>query len=408
MAGMGKVIGGALIAAFALRRKPDEPHAPGGARAEGPRAPRGAHARTAEHDAPPAPGASRPRQPGADARSDAGSDARSDAGADTRSDAGADRTSDAGGRGRGADAPGQIPAKGWRDIALRVKREVSDDNVSFVAAGVAFYAFLSVFPAIAALISIYGLVADPADVERQMMSFAGALPKEARGILEEQLTRLASQPQGALGFGVVFGILLALWSANKGTNGLIQGLNIVYDEKERRGFIKLNAFTMLLTFGGILLVIFAAALVILLPAVIDRLGLPMRTETLVSLMRWPLLAASLLAALAVVYRYGPSRAKPRWRWVTWGSGIATGLWILGSIGFSFYVSRFGSFGETYGSVAAVVILLMWLNLSSFVVLLGGEINSEMEHQTKQDTTTGAPKPLGQRGAVMADTVGDSP
>ena len=308
-------------------------------------------------------------------------------------------------RGRQAAKPGEIPRAGWTDILLRTQREASRDYMGLIAAGVAFYGLLAIFPALAALISIYGLVADPAEIGQQMGGLLTMLPPEAAGILNQQLQTLASQPSGGLSIGVAVGILRALWSAATGIKALIQGLNIAYDEEERRGFFRLNGIALLLTLGGVLMAIVALGLIAVLPAVANLLGVSGPIATAVSLLRWPLLLAAVLVALAVAYRYGPSRDEPQWRWVSWGAGVATVLWLVGSVLFSVYVQNFGNYSKTYGSVGAIVILMMWFFLTAYVVLLGAELNAEIEHQTARDTTEGQPEPMGRRGAHVADTVG---
>lgn len=311
-------------------------------------------------------------------------------------------------RGREAERPSEIPAPGWKDVLVRTKREVKNDNISIVAAGVAFYAFLAIFPALAALIAIYGLVADPADVQRQAEPLTGAVPGGVQELMREQMARLAGESGRSLGLGALFGILVALWSANKGTSALVTALNIAYDEEEKRGFFRKTATTLGLTVGGVFFGALAVGLVVVIPALLGRVGLGNIAATLIQWLRWPMLAAAVLFALAVVYRYGPSRDRPQWRWVSWGSVVATALWLLASAGFSFYVSRFGSYNETYGSVAAIAILLFWFFLSAYIVILGAELNAEMEHQTARDTTAGRPQPRGRRGAYAADTVGEVP
>jgi membrane protein len=310
-------------------------------------------------------------------------------------------------RGREAERPSEIPARGWRDVLARVRKEVKQDNVSVVAAGVAFYTFLAIFPGIAALVSLWGLFADPAQAQTQVSALARYLPGGAAGVVEEQLAHLASQPKQSLGIGAIVGILLALWSASKGVSALIDALNIAYDETERRGFFERTAVVLLFTLGGLVFAIAAIAAVVVLPALLDRLGIGEMAVRLVRWLRWPALALVILLGLALLYRYGPSRARPRWRWVTGGSALATALWLAGSAAFSFYVSRFGKFNETYGSMAAIAILLTWLLLSAYVVILGAELNGELEHQTRRDTTEGAPQPMGRRGAEMADTLGEA-
>jgi membrane protein len=312
------------------------------------------------------------------------------------------------GRGRGADHPRQFPARGWRDILLRVKDETSKDNISMIAAGVAFYLMLAIFPMLAATVSIYGLVADPADVQRNFEAVAGVIPEDARSIMVDQLTAVTSASGGQLGFGVVLSIALTLWSASRGVIAMITALNIAYDEKEKRSFIKLNAIALALTLALIVFMIVTLAVVVGLPVVIGYLNLGETVEWTIRLARWPILAVAIILALAVLYRYAPDRDAPRWRWVSWGAVVATAIWLLGSVAFSVYVSNFADYNKTYGAMGAVIILLLWFNLSSYAVLLGAELNAEMEHQTARDTTKGAERPLGQRRAYVADTVGHKP
>jgi membrane protein len=312
------------------------------------------------------------------------------------------------GRGREVDHPRQFPARGWRDILLRVKDETSKDNISMIAAGVAFYLMLAIFPMLAATVSIYGLVADPADVQRNFEAVAGVIPEEARSIMVDQLTAVTSASGGQLGFGVVLSIALTLWSASRGVIAMITALNIAYDEVEKRSFIKLNAIALALTLALIVFMIVTLAVVVGLPVVIGYLNLGETVEWTIRLARWPILAVAIILALAVLYRYAPDRDAPRWRWVSWGAVVATAIWLLGSVAFSVYVSNFADYNKTYGAMGAVIILLLWFNLSSYAVLLGAELNAEMEHQTARDTTKGLERPLGQRHAYVADTVGHKP
>lgn len=322
----------------------------------------------------------------------------------------AERTHDREGaeRGRKAKRPTEIPRKGLRDILLRVKKEQSEDNISIIAAGVAFYALAAIFPALAALVSIYGLVTEPSEVQTQLGVLSRFLPREAFGIMNYQLSRIASHSGGTLSIGLVGGILLSLWSASKGTKALMTALNVVYDEQEKRGFLKLNLAALLLTLAGVLFVIISLLLIAVLPALFGRLPLPEFIQQILAFGRWPLLAVFIMLGLAVLYRYAPSRDKPRWRWISWGAAVATVLWIAASTMFSLYVSNFGSYNKTYGSVGAIIILLTWFYLTAYIVLLGCELNAEMEHQTEKDTTRGPERPMGQRGAHVADTVGETP
>jgi len=311
-------------------------------------------------------------------------------------------------RGRKADRPSEIPAEGWRDIALRVKDELTADHVSVVSAGVAFFGLLAIFPAIGALMSIAGLFMDPATIETQLEGVISVLPENAALILQEQARSVASNSGSGLGLAAVLGIVLSLYSASKGMRTLMEGMNIGYDEEEDRSVIKNYAVSFALTLFLILGLLIALAFTVVVPAFLGNLGLPDLIVTLVEWGRWPLLAVLTMMGLAVLYRYGPSREDPEWRWVSWGSVVATILWIIGSVAFSIYVRNFGSYSESYGALGGVITLLTWLWLSAFIVLLGAEINSEMEHQTRHDTTTGREEARGERGAVKADELGRSP
>jgi len=312
------------------------------------------------------------------------------------------------GRGRTADEPHEIPKAGWRDILWRTWEEVGKDHISIIAAGVAFYAMLAIFPGLTALVSIYGLISDPAEVTQQIRAVADLLPQEARGIITDQLASIASQPRSALGFGLLFSVGFALWSASAGVRTLMDALNLTYDETEQRGYLSYYGTALLLTLGAIVMFLVAGFLVAALPAIIHFVGLPSRMETTLGLLRWPLAALAVIFALSVLYRFGPSREQARWQWVSWGAVVATGLWLAGSLLFSWYVSYFGSYNKTYGALGAVIVLLMWLYISAYAILLGAELNSEMEHQTARDTTVRRGAPMGQREAYVADTVGASP
>jgi membrane protein len=310
--------------------------------------------------------------------------------------------------GREAKRPSEIPSRGWFAVLKRVKAEVKEDNVTLLAAGVAFYAMLAIFPAIIAVVTVYGMVADPAQVQSQVGEFAKSLPSGADELLTGQLENVTQAGRQSLSIGLAVSLLAVLWTASGGVQGLVKGLNLVYDEKETRGFLKLRGLSLLLTLGAILVAVIALTLIAVFPAVIDNLGLGRAGELAASIARWVVLALLVLVALAVVYRFAPDRANPRWRWVSWGAVVALVLWLLGSIGFSWYVDNFGKYNQTYGALAAVIILLLWLFLSAFAVLLGAELDAEIERQTARDTTTGPERPLGERGAEVADTLGQSP
>jgi membrane protein len=312
------------------------------------------------------------------------------------------------GPGTGAARPGQIPRRGWRQILTRVWRRIGEDNISILAAGVAFYALLSIFPAFSAVVSLYGLIADPSQVQQQVAAMQGVLPAEATALLSEQLNALVQEPRSKHGVSLVVSVSLALWSARAGTGALMTALNVTYGEKERRNVISINIQAFALTAALVLFGIVSLFAVAIVPALIAFLPLPDTWKNAISYVRWPIIAALVIVALAVVYRYAPSRATPRWQWVSWGAVAATALWLAGSALFSLYVAKFGSYDKTYGALGAVVILLLWFYLTAYIILVGAVINAEMEHQTARDTTTGREKPLGARRARMADTVAARP
>ncbi|MEO7599871.1 MAG: YihY/virulence factor BrkB family protein [Opitutus sp.] len=306
--------------------------------------------------------------------------------------------------GRSADSPTEVPKKGWLDILTRTKEELAQDNLSIVAAGIAFYWFLAFIPALGAVISIYALVADPAQVSEHLSLLNQVMPAEIMPMLREQLTRLTSADQAA-GISAIISFVLALYGSSKAATALIQGLNIAYDEEEKRGFLKLQAIALLLTVCGVIGAVFAIGLVAVLPSILGHMHLGKGAALFASILRWPILIGGFMLALAVVYRYAPSRDEPKWRWVSWGAVLGAGLWVLGSAAFSIYAATFGNYDKTYGSLGALVIFLFWLYLTAYTVLIGAELNSEMERQTAKDTTQGPPKPMGQRQAYSADTVG---
>jgi membrane protein len=310
-----------------------------------------------------------------------------------------------GGRGRQAEQPQQIPPRGWKEIALRLKTEVKQDQVPLLAAGVAFYALLSLFPAIIAGVSIYGLVANPDTVRDQLDKLTQMLSPETAKLVGAQLKQITAGAGGALGLATVLGILTALWSASSGMKALVTGVNLAYDETETRKFVKLRGLALLLTLGAMVLLGIALLLIVAFPAVTDDWPTALRWTA--SILRFVLLAALLIAGLAVLYRHAPDRDQPRWSWVSWGSGVAAVLWVLASIGFAFYATFFGNYNKTYGALAGVIILMLWLWLTVLVVLVGAELNTEMELQTARDTTTGPDRPLGERQAHAADHVAEA-
>jgi membrane protein len=311
----------------------------------------------------------------------------------------------AAGRGRSARDPSEIPAKGWKDILYRVYENISSHRVLALAAGITFYSLLAIFPALAALVAVYGLFADPAAIAGHLDDVAGFMPSGALDVARDQMTRVAAKGGGTLGFTFAISLAISLWSANAAMKSLFDTLNIVYAEEEKRSFIKLNAISLTFTAGAVAFVLTAIGAVAVLPVALTFIGLPDVTDLLLRLARWPALLIVLAFALALIYRFGPSREAPRWRWISWGSIAAAMLWLAGSALFSFYAANFGNFDATYGSLGAVIGFMTWMWISAIVILLGAELNAEIEHQTAHDTTRGSSKPLGTRGAHMADSVG---
>ena len=324
-----------------------------------------------------------------------------------------DRTPDeVGTAGSQADAPGaqartpaQIPVAGWKQILVRAWKEAKADNVPMLAGGVAFFAFLALFPAMIALISLWGLVSD--DPAAQAEALTASLPAEAGAILTEQMQAIGEQDSG-LGIGLAISVLLALWSASGGTANLVKAVNVAYDEEETRGFVTVRGLALLLTLGAVVFVALAVGLLAVVPPVLDDLGLGLAGTIAAQAARWSLLVLLVAVALAVVYRLAPNRDDARLAWVSQGAVVATVLWLIGSIAFSLYVSNFGSYDETYGAIAGVAVMMLWLYLTAYVVLFGAEVNAEAERQTLEDTTTGPDKPIGSRGAEAADSKAADP
>jgi membrane protein len=309
------------------------------------------------------------------------------------------------GRGRHAQAPWQIPWQGWKDILWRTYEQIGEDRLLAVAAGVVFYGLLAVFPAVTALVSLFGLFASPAAISDQLSLLAGILPQEALDILREQIGHLTAGSGAKLSLGFIFGLAVALWSANAGMKATMDALNVVYEEEEKRSFIKLNLVSLAFTVAAIAALLLALGAVVLLPIALGYLGLQNVTDLLFRLVRWPLLLVLIILGLAVLYRYGPSRREPRWQWISVGSVFAAIAWLIGSALFSWYLSSFANYNATYGSLGAGIGMMMWMWISSIVILFGAQLNSEIEHQTARDSTVRGEKPLGARGAVMADTLG---
>lgn len=308
-------------------------------------------------------------------------------------------------RGRDAVDPADVPTRGWRDILWRTFEQIGLDRVMAVAAGVTFYILLAIFPASTALVSLYGLFADRTTVAANLDSLSGLLPSGAIEILGEQLGRITSQPQDTLGIGFAVGLAVALWSANQGMKAIFDALNVAYAEREKRSFLALNSLSLAFTLAAIVLVLFALAAIVVLPIVLNYVGVGTRLDALMSLGRWPILAVGTMLIVSLIYRYGPSRRRAKWRWIFPGAILSSLVWIGASVAFSWYVTNFGSYNQTYGSLGAIIGFMTWIWVSTTIILVGAELNAELEHQTLRDTTTGSEKPMGARGAIMADTVG---
>ncbi|TPK12827.1 YihY/virulence factor BrkB family protein [Mesorhizobium sp. B2-5-9] len=325
--------------------------------------------------------------------------------ASTRKDSNATAGREPGSRGRDATWPSQITGLGWKDIFWRLWEEFNKDRVLLVAAGATFYLLLALFPALAAFISIYGFVADPVTVADHVAYLQGLLPQGGLDLIRDQLQALARQKAGALGTGFFIGLTIALWSANSGMKALFDAMNIAYEEREKRSFITLNLMSILFTVGALLIGIVLLLTVGVVPALLRFFYLDAWTETVVAVSRWPILVVSILTGISLLYRFGPSREHAKWRWLSWGALAATAAWIIASWLFSFYLQHFANYNATYGSLGAVVGLMMWTWISVIILIAGAAINAEMEHQTACDSTTGPAVPMGERGAVVADTLG---
>jgi membrane protein len=310
------------------------------------------------------------------------------------------------GRGRHADEPTRIPWPGWKDILWRTYARISSDRLLLIAGGVVFYGLLATVPAITALVSLYGLFTPASTIGAQLNLLSDVMPASAYQLISDQVVRISSHSDGKLTFAFILGLGIALWSANAGVKAIFDALNIVYDEDEKRGIVTLNIISLAFTLAVIVAMMLIIGAVVLLPLVLALVGFAAELQAgWLPLLRWPVLFVLVTFGLAVIYRYGPSRREAKWRWLTVGSMFAAIAWIAVSIAFSWYLSRFADYNATYGSLGAVIGLMMWMWISTSVVLVGAELNSEIEHQTARDSTVGHAKSIGARGAVMADTVG---
>ncbi|MDB5438411.1 MAG: ribonuclease [Caulobacteraceae bacterium] len=308
------------------------------------------------------------------------------------------------GRGRAAHRVYHIPLNGWRDILWRTWIEIGVDRLPPVAAGLAFYLVLAIFPALAAFVSLYGLFASVADAQDQVRQLGAVFPKEIVALLGDAMVRLANTHQAKLSVAFIFSLGLSIWSAKAGMTALFDALNIAYDEPERRPYFKRSALAYGFTAGFILYAALVALILVGLPWLLRLSGLAW-LNLLWTPLRWLAVYGLTTLAFAAAYRYGPSRAPARWRWIKIGAALAAALWLVGSVAFSFYLNKVAHFDATYGPLGGAVAFLIWLWLSALIFLLGAELNGEIEHQTAVDSTTGAPLPIGGRGAAVADSVG---
>ena len=309
------------------------------------------------------------------------------------------------GHGRDAASPTDLPARGWKDVLVRTKAEVKEDRVPLLSAAIAFYALLAFVPGLIAVVSMYGLVANPADVERQVGSWLRAAPSDARNLMIDQLKNITTNAGAGTGFAVVLGIVFALWSASSGMAHLIEATNIAYDETESRSMVRRRGLALVLTLGAIVFMLVAVAAITVLPALLDRAGVGTAGKIAVGILRWLLLPVGMMLALSVVYRYAPDRDAPKWSWVSTGAIVATLIWLAASAVFAVYTGNFAKYDKTYGSLGAVVVLMLWLFITALCVILGAELNAELERQTAHDTTEGPDRPMGSRDAQAADTLG---
>lgn len=263
----------------------------------------------------------------------------------------------------------------WKDILWRTYQRFDDDRLLATAAGVVFFGLLAVFPAVTALVSFYGLFADPSTIGANLQTLSLMLPEGSFGIVQEQIARVLAKGNASLGGAFLFGLALALWSANAGVKAMIDALNVVHEVRERRSFLKLNLLSLALTSGGIAAVLLMVSTVVAFPLALNHLGLGPDSKVVVSLARWPLMLVMLVAALSVLYRFGPCRAAPRWELFSGGTLVAAVLWIAGSAALSWYLSNFGDYNATYGSLGAAIGLMTWMWMSATVVLFGAELNA---------------------------------
>ncbi len=282
-------------------------------------------------------------------------------------------------------------ARDWKAILMRTFQQINEDRLLATAAGVVFYGLLAIFPAVTALVSSYGLFADPSTISKNLQSLAVMLPEGTFAIVQDQIGRVLSKGNGTLGATFIFGLLMAIWSANAGMKAIFDALNVVYEEREKRSFLRLNLTSLAFTVGGLASILLMIAGVIAVPLALQRLGLGVRGEWIVSLGRWPALFLFLLTALAVLYRFGPSRTNARFQWITPGAVAASLLWLAGSALLSWYLSNFANYTATYGSLGAAIGLMTWMWMSAIIVLCGAELNSEIDAATSGQPAGASPE-----------------
>lgn len=309
------------------------------------------------------------------------------------------------GHGREAMRPHQIPLAGLKDVFWRLYAAINEDRVMLVAAGVTYYLLLALFPAMAALVSLYGFFASPSQIAERIQFLSAVMPTDALNIFIDQLRSLATQDSSTLSIGLIAGLGIALWSSNNGMKALFEAMNVAYEEEEKRGFLKLTAVSLMFTLGAMVLVVVLIVTVGVVPAVLSFIYLGGWAEIVISLLRWPLLLLFITSGIALLYRFGPSREPAQARWLSWGTIFATVFWLLASVAVSYYLSNFANYNATYGTLGALIGFMVWTWISVIIVIVGAELNAELEHQTAQDTTTGPAQPMGERGAYMADHLG---
>jgi membrane protein len=309
-------------------------------------------------------------------------------------------------RGRHAAKPSEIPARGLMDVFWRVYAGISEDRIMLIAAGVTYYLLLALFPAASALVSIYGFVSDPAAIADRIAFLSAIMPADALNIFLDQVRALTSEQGATLSIGLIGGLALAIWSANNGMKALFEAMNVAYAESEKRSIIRLNLISLLFTLGALLLAIVVIVSMGVVPAVLKYMWLDRWTETIIRFARWPVMMLFVAGGIMMIYRFGPSREPARLRWLTWGAAFATVAWLAASMAVTWYLGNIADYNATYGTLGALIGFMVWTWISVIIVIVGAEINAELEHQTAQDTTTGPPEPLGDRGAFMADTVGE--